>query len=214
MSHLGAYHVVNGADLEANDPAGNERDVEPPAILPERRAEAGQLPGSALVTRPASVPSVEQAADPASGFTRSVPSTREFLAFVRAEVERSAPHGSAREEELHAREAHVAADEERLDARELRVSRLEETLQWRLRELEDQERAYLEVTEQFQIRAAQDEDRLEQGMDNAVEWTRHEVTLKSEGVLQEKDRTIAPECESRLPYLPSNGARKLLDGGY
>ena len=84
---------------------------------------------------------------------------------------------------MQAREARVAADEEMLDARELRVSRLEETLQLRLRELEDQERAYLEAAEQFHIRAAQDEDRLEQGMDNAVEWTRREVELESMEVL-------------------------------
>ena len=93
-------------------------------------------------------------------FSRSFPITREFLTFAQAEIERRVPHGSIREEELHAREARVAADEDMLDARELRVSRLEETLQWRLRELEDQERAYLEAMEQFQIRAAQDEDRL------------------------------------------------------
>ena len=39
----------------------------------------------------------------------------------------------------------MAADEVLLDSRELRVSRLEETLQRRLRELEDQERANLEA---------------------------------------------------------------------
>ena len=90
---------------------------------------------------------------------------------------------SSRVEELEAREARLVADEVLLDARELRVSRLEETLQRHLHELEDQERAYLEAEEQLHIRAAQDEDRLEQGLDNVVEWTRREVKLESTGVL-------------------------------
>ena len=54
--------------------------------------------------------------------------------------------------------------------------------------------------EQLHIRVVQDEDRLEQGMDNAVEWTRREVELQSTEILQEKDRTIASRDEqiSRL----------------
>ena len=84
----------------------------------------------------------------------------------------------------------MAADEEMLDARELRVSRLEETLQQRLRELEDQDKAYLEAAEQLHIRAAQDEDRLEQRMDNTMEWTRREVRLENTEALQERDGII------------------------
>ena len=85
----------------------------------------------------------------------------------------------------------MAADEEKLDPRELTVSRLEEELQQHLCRLEDQEKAHLETVEQFHIRAAQDEDRLEQGMENAVGWTRREMELESAEALQEKDRIIA-----------------------
>ena len=45
--------------------------------------------------------------------------------------------------------------------------------------------------EQFHIRTAQDEDRLEQGMENAVGWTRREVELESAEALREKDKIIA-----------------------
>ena len=45
--------------------------------------------------------------------------------------------------------------------------------------------------EQFHIRAAQDEDRLEQGMENVMGWTRREVELESAEALHEKDMPIA-----------------------
>ena len=86
-------------------------------------------------------------ADPEPGFSRSFPDIGEFLAFAWAEIKRRVPSCSSRKEELRAREACLAADEDMLDARELRVALLEETLQWRLRELEDQERSYLEAAE-------------------------------------------------------------------
>ena len=123
--------------------------------------EAGQPSGSSLVTKPAGDPPVPRVADPAPGFSKIFPSTREFLAFTRAEIEWPALSCPLRGEELHAREVREAADEEMLDARELRVSRLEEELQQRLSGLEDQVKAHLEMVEQFHIRAAQDEDRQE-----------------------------------------------------
>ena len=111
------------------DRIGGEGNVEPPAAHPDASAEAGQAPGGADASRPASPQPDSQTADPVPGFMRTFPNVWEFLAFTKAEVERSEPSSSSWEEDVHAREERVAADEELLNARELRLSRQHEELQ-------------------------------------------------------------------------------------
>ena len=78
-----------------------------------------------------------------------------------------------------------------LNACELRLSSQQEEVQRRLCWLESREKAYFEAEELLQIRATQDEDRLEQGLENVAGWTLQEVEAESKEIVREKDEIIA-----------------------
>ena len=92
---------------------------------------------------------------------------------------------------MRAREMQVVTDEEMLNSLELRLSRQREELQWRLSWLESREEAYFEADELLRIRAAQDEDHLEQGLENVAGWTRHEMEVETVEIVREKDEIIS-----------------------
>ena len=92
--------MIDDADLEAKDLAGGDGDVEPPAIHPERGADAGQPSGSALVTKTAGALLVPWVEDLAPGLSKTFPDTGEFLAFARAEIEQLVLSCPLRGEEL------------------------------------------------------------------------------------------------------------------
>ena len=68
------------------DHAEDEGDVEPPAAHLELGTEAEQAPGNIHASKPASPQPDPPATDPALGFTRTFPNVKEFLAFTKAKI--------------------------------------------------------------------------------------------------------------------------------
>ena len=128
--------------------------------------------------------------NPAPGFTRTFLNVKEFFSFAKAEFMQQEPSSLSWEEAVCAREERVTAEEELLNAREHRLSNQQKELQQRLRALEAQKRAFLEAEEAFQVRAALDKERLEQGMLNTEWWTRMEMETASKEAIRAKDEAI------------------------
>ena len=187
---LKTYLPLVDADPEVTGSPGSRLDVESPETRQECRIETGQSTRGTVVMKPADTSLPPRGGTREAGFSRAFPSAGEFLAFARAEIENRTEAVPGDGEDSRAREVRLAADEEMLNARELRIAREEWELQQRLGDFEEQEQAHFEALEHLQLKAFQDEVRLEQGMENAAGWTRQEVELENAEALRAKDKII------------------------